>query len=215
MDKINYFLSKLRRLRVKAGSIVYNFFKLRKYKITKNDVVIDCGANMGDFSSYFLRKGAKVYAFEPDPVIYKILSERFATNNMFTSFRKGVWIKKDKLKFYLPSNLDEDRLNNSVGNSLFADKNDISKKYLIVEVIDLINFIKNLNNKRIRLLKLDIEGAEIPVLKKIISSSIYKKIDYIIVETHEEVIESTKKELSNIKALIKKKDIKNIDLNWH
>ena len=36
--------------------------------LNKGSYVIDCGANVGEFTKFFLEKGFFVDAFEPDPI---------------------------------------------------------------------------------------------------------------------------------------------------
>ena len=46
-------------------------------EIKPEDVLIDCGANVGEVTSRFARTGAVVYAFEPNPICYSVLAHRF------------------------------------------------------------------------------------------------------------------------------------------
>jgi hypothetical protein len=59
--------------------------------------------------------------------------------------------------------------------------------------------------KRVRLLKLDIEGAEIPVINQLIDSSTIDLIDLLVVETHEKqqpsLIEETDRLRNRIREL--------------
>src|SRR4051794_32403355 len=54
------------------------------------DILVDCGANVGDVTSSFARTGATVYAFEPDPLCFSVLSKRFSLTPNVTCFHKGV-----------------------------------------------------------------------------------------------------------------------------
>jgi hypothetical protein len=51
--------------------------------VKADDVVIDAGAWIGDFSAYAASRGAKVYAFEPTPDIFKKLQETAKLNTQF------------------------------------------------------------------------------------------------------------------------------------
>lgn len=53
----------------------YCFYEAGKYKISSNDIIFDCGANMGMFAAYAASKGAKVYCFEPMSYIRNYLKE--------------------------------------------------------------------------------------------------------------------------------------------
>ena len=44
-------------------------------------VVLDCGANQGEIAALFAKTKAEVYAFEPDPIAYSLLSKRFEGGN--------------------------------------------------------------------------------------------------------------------------------------
>ena len=203
----------LRRLRVWLGSKYYLPKALDQYSIDKNDIVIDCGANVGDVSKYFLKKGAVVYAFEPDPVVFEKLKRKCGSHSRFTGYNKGVWSADDTLELKLPESTKKDRINNSVGNS-FLDKNNQSEETIQVEVINLANFIKSLG-KQVKVLKIDIEGAEIEVIPSILDTRVHHLVDHILVETHEQSIPSTAKKMRAIRQRIKREKIININLDWH
>ena len=56
----------------------YNFYS---ELIKKNDLCFDIGANYGNRSEVFLKLGAKVVAFEPQPKPLKFLKRKFKDNN--------------------------------------------------------------------------------------------------------------------------------------
>ena len=91
--------------------------------------------------------------------------------------------------------------------------NVLSDKSVEVEIIDLCEFIKSLNH-RVRILKMDVEGVECAILRKMINSGVIDKIDYVFVETHDHKIPELKTETNAIRQLIKHKKIRNINLNW-
>ena len=84
----------------------------------------------------------------------------------------GLWDKNDKLKFYKQSNKD------NVSQSIIADM--FTSDYDIIEVDSLKNIMQKLNHTKIDLLKLDIEGAEIIVLNKMLDDNIFPK--YLCIE---------------------------------
>ena len=83
-----------------------------------------------------------------------------------------MWDKNDKLKFYKQSNKD------NVSQSIIADM--FTSDYDIIEVDSLKNIMQKLNHTKIDLLKLDIEGAEINVLNKMLDDNIFPK--YLCIE---------------------------------
>ena len=84
--------------------------------------------------------------------------------NKFMYIPIGLWDKKDKLKFYKQTN-------NNVSQSIITDM--FTKDYDIIEVDTLKNIMQNFNHNYIDLLKLDIEGAEINVLNKMLDDNIF------------------------------------------
>jgi len=182
--------------------------------IKKGSCCIDCGANIGDITSRMVDKGAEVYSFEPNPHAFSELLKRFKDNETVHCINKGVWDKNGSFKLYLHQNSDESEVKWSTGSSLLGCKGNIRKdKYVDVEIIDLIEFIKNLN-RRIALLKIDVEGAECEILDRIISEDVYKEIDRIVVETHDHKVPELKKSTDLIRKMIRDKNIDNISLDW-
>jgi FkbM family methyltransferase len=148
------------------------------------DILIDCGANVGDVTSSFARTGATVYAFEPDPLCFSVLSKRFSLTPNVTCLHQGVMDKSCSLTLNSPSAHGKwDNLDSTVSSS-FIRADLTAPRQAVVDCIDLSEFITSLN-RRVRLLKIDIEGAEIPVINRLIDSGAVDLIDLAVVETHE------------------------------
>jgi len=183
-------------------------------KLKKGDIAIDCGANVGNITKHLCKAGATVYSFEPNPNAYKVLQDRFSNVENVHCIRKGVSNREGKMKLYLHQNSEIDEVYWSSGSSLLAYKgNVLSDKYVLVEIIDLCDFIESLNHQ-VSILKMDIEGEECRVLKKMIDTGVHNKIDYIFAETHDHKIPELKDKTDAIRELIKKRRIKNINLHW-
>jgi FkbM family methyltransferase len=152
------------------------------------DIIIDCGANVGNISSRFARAGATVYAFEPNPLCFDILMRRFRAMPMVHCFNQGVMDRACTLT--LRSAMSHgvwDELDTSVASTLLPDTLDSScykVRETTVECIDLDAFIRSLG-MRVRFLKLDIEGAEIAVLNRLLDTQTIDLIDLVAAETHE------------------------------
>lgn len=185
-----------------------------KIKCSKGDILVDLGANIGDITSRLARTRSKVYAFEPDPVAFKILSRRFRLVKNVICVNKGVMAAKGRLELYPCNPNNEDRIQSSVGSSFLAQKNNNTNSLGFVECICFADFIYELNHP-IKFVKIDIEGAEVELLESIIDSGLYEIIDKIAVETHEHQIpalldatEALKKKISAHKLSEK------INLGW-
>ena len=188
--------------------------QLFSIKLGKTDIAIDCGANVGNITQHLCKSGATVYCFEPNPYAFEVLQDRFSNMQNVHCIPKGVSDKKSMMKLYLHENSDKDEVHWSTGSSLLNFKgNVLNDKYVEVEIIDLCEFIESLNY-RVRILKMDVEGVECEILKKIICSGVIDKIDYAFVETHDHKIPELKVETDAIRELIEQKRIKNINLDW-
>lgn len=159
---------------------------LSRYLRSKTDpVVIDVGANVGNYSKNVLNSnvGVIVYAFEPHPITYKRLIENIA-DPRFNAFNLGVGSENSRLELY-----DYDSKDGSSHASLYRDViKDLHKGNPIahsVEVVSLQNFFLGKNIKYIDLLKIDTEGNEFNVLIGIRSFIEMKKIKAIHFEFNE------------------------------
>lgn len=182
--------------------------------LTSDDVCIDCGANVGEVSEVLANSGAFVYCFEPDSSAFNSLKKRFVNRNNIKLFKKGVYTENKQVKLYKSELSDYDNEFFSQSSSICGSKVNVeTSKYEEIEVIDVCEFIESLN-RRIYLLKMDIEGAEFDILEKLINKQLYNKIDYVLVETHDDSVPEIRDKAQQVRNLIKEKQIKNINLNW-
>jgi len=195
---------------------VYEVHKLEKTNVCSGDVVIDCGASVGEVTAYFCSRGAEVYAFEPNKYAFDTLKRRFQNNPNVYCVQKGVSspAQAGPAKLYLHEHAESDQIKYSTGSSIKIDKVNINvQNYLEIQLLDLCLFI-NILNRPIKVLKIDIEGAEMELVDSLIEQKIAHNIDHILVETHEKKIPSLKKPLELLKKKIKREGLTNIDLTW-
>jgi FkbM family methyltransferase len=128
--------------------------------IEKNDVVIDAGAWIGDFSAYAASKGATAFAFEPIKEIYDLLCETKMLNNVnekgqIYPVQKGLGDHEFETNIFI----DE---SNSGSNSIVLGANFDGEK---VSITTLDKFVEDNNLERVDFIKADIEGSERDLLK--------------------------------------------------
>ena len=132
------------------------FYETPNFKIEANDIVFDCGANMGIFSAAAANKGKKVYSFEPMSLIRKNLFEVQKLYSNITVIPYGIWNDCiDKVII---------QRDNPGSSGIFTNQYNINlyKERCPMTTID--NFI-NQTNIEPSFLKIDIEGAEIQLLE--------------------------------------------------
>jgi len=183
--------------------------------VGKGDVVIDCGANVGKITAVLARTGATVYCFEPNPDAFRVLEDRFSSHVNVHCFNKAVSDHDGEMRLYLHEHAGEDPVYWSTGSSLLDFKSNISKDdHVTVEVVDLSRFMKSLG-RNIRLIKMDVEGAECAILRHIIETGAIDLVDHMFVETHDHKIPELKEETDALRALIREKGLDSvIKLDW-
>jgi len=170
---------------------------------------------VGDISALFLDKKASVIAFEPDPVAFGMLQKRFVGNPKMEIINKAVSHQAGIAKLFFHN--DQSQHQNSaftVSSSIVEDKLNINTENAVeVETVDLDGFISTMDRK-VDILKMDVEGAEIDILHRLIENETYRKVGLILVETHETKIPGHQQKVADLKNLLQEKNIQNIKLNW-
>jgi FkbM family methyltransferase len=113
-------------------------------------LIIDCGANIGLAVLYWkqLYPAARIEAFEPDPIIFRVLENNTAGLNSVTLHATAVWRDASILPF---------RVEGSWGGRLCVSGDEASSEVPATRLRDLLD-------ESVDMLKLDIEGAEYDVL---------------------------------------------------
>jgi lipopolysaccharide transport system ATP-binding protein len=182
-------------------------------ELRPGDIAIDCGANVGLVTEQMAARGARVHSFEPDPAAFEVLSRKFANLENVHLHNVAVSNQKGSMKLFYRQEHDQDPVKFSVGSSLHSGKSDVNvANYADVEVIRLADFLDQF--EQVRILKLDIEGAECDVLDDLIACNKLGNIDLVLVETHEEWIPETIPRLEAIRQKLFEQEITNVYLNW-
>ena len=168
----------------------------------KNSLILDLGANRGDFSKWALDQGAIVIAFEPDKDAYLQLIKRLNKFENFFPLNSAVSNKTALSKFYFHKNKKIDPIGFSISSSLIEEKANIDNSFFnSVLCIDLEVLIKELP---IKLIKIDIEGAEALIWPAIKQN--HQNIEYLLLEIHKTI----NKDLTNeIELFIKQNSLQN------
>ena len=154
------------------------------------DVAIDCGANVGDISERLLASGADVIAFDPEPWAVEKLRARFEGAARFELLNVAVGTEDGEIQMFRAGNFDDNEKNASVkstiiGGGRMIDYDDDAA--VTIKQIDFVAFLKNLIRERgeIAFLKMDIEGAELELLKAMDEADLFASIRCTVAETHE------------------------------
>lgn len=145
-------------------------------------IICDIGANIGIFSLFAAKRfdKAKIYSYEPDPVIFKALTENIRKNNLegrIAPYNVAVGPETGSVLF-LPSHT-----HNKGAGKIVNDASMHSYHGAMMEVgcVSLEDIIKA--HSSIDLLKIDIEGGEYELLLKT-SPDVLSRVKYIAMEWH-------------------------------
>ena len=150
------------------------------------DLCVDLGANVGSISRRMAMSGADVISFEPDPGAFAALEAATSDLPNVTRVHKAAGHQPDRLLLHRSAKWSpDDPSGHTQGSSLVhSDMGVDAANAIKVDVVDIIAYLEALD-RDIRILKMDIEGAEWDILKRLVDHPILSRIDCIFVETHE------------------------------
>lgn len=149
------------------------------------DLVLDIGANHGFAACWFAARGAEVVAFEPSPTVFALLQRNLAANHFESRVRAvpaavssadGVATLHEAAELGGGMSTIEPNFAATSG-ARYHDGPE-------VPLHSLSRWLDELAPRRVRLLKLDCEGSEWPILKAL-SPALRQRIDSIALEMHD------------------------------
>lgn len=182
--------------------------------LDSDDIAIDCGANLGVFTRLLAATGATVYAFEPDPYTFGCLRESMKGAPNVSLINSAVSVCDGDGVLYRAFGFDTDPTYLSLSSSVYANKRNIDPgSGISVASTDLAAFIMALPT-RVSLLKMDIEGAEVPVMIHLIETGAIDRVDRAFVEMHENRIPELAADGRKLRDMIAMRQMHNINLGW-
>tara|TARA_B100001250_G_scaffold338189_1_gene305206 strand:+ start:214 stop:1140 length:927 start_codon:yes stop_codon:yes gene_type:complete len=142
-------------------SIVKNLLS-KIHKTNKNYTFIDIGANLGNHSVYFSDIFSEIHAFEPNPIIFKVLNANSELNNKIKTYNVGLGDEETtELLKINESNAGASHVRKYYQNSF--PKFQTNQDDIEIRITKLDNYIDSFEN--LSYIKLDIEGMEYLALK--------------------------------------------------
>jgi len=183
------------------SSTVAKWEPLDEIKVKEKDIVIDVGANVGYYTLKWasdVGENGKVVAIEADPNSCEILKENCRLNKISNVeiFNYAASEKKEIVTLYTSKT-------HSGTNSIFSSK--AKNSSIKVSSITLDELLSD-NFLEINWIKIDVEGAELQVLKG--SSKILQKTQNIIIELHEHILNQNGQKPQDIMDILKERGFK-------
>jgi|TARA_B110000037_G_scaffold195428_1_gene231841 FkbM family methyltransferase len=148
------------------GKKLHRDYGVDGIEFNKDDVIIDVGADVGDFKNGF-DKEIDYHAFEADPSLFDALTFNCSEKNCYNV---GIWENETKeIIFYINKKNKKKSITKVPG-----DVDEIK-----IKTTTLDNFIKKID-KKIKLIKIDTTGSEPEALYGL--SKFLSKIEYIVVD---------------------------------
>ena len=145
--------------------------------------VVDVGAHTGEFASAIsaILPTARIYSFEPQEDCHQRLCTRLASHRSFRAFCVALGDTKDEMRFYRSSFTKSSSLlpMSQLHKSAFPWSADNESMNVSVDRLD--NYISELDISPPVLLKIDVQGYELAVLRG--ATKMLKLTKCVIVET--------------------------------
>ncbi|WP_167853432.1 FkbM family methyltransferase [Roseovarius aestuariivivens] len=156
-------------------------------RLTADDVVMDIGANVGDYTAKFAASGAQVHAFEPEPRLFACLKDRFSDFSNVFLYQAAIAAQPGVLKLWLENQSDKNPLDMMSHSIVDGGELTENGKAIDVDCIDFFSFLEGLE-KVPALIKMDIEGADVEILERLFKEERFDQVGPLYVETHERQI---------------------------
>jgi len=145
--------------------------------------VVDVSANIGQLFEFLTHKDSTVHLFEPNPINFEILEEKFSEWKSVTLHQNAVSDVSGNAAFYFNHGKKENKAGNEHGalGATMSGGNTENNKKTTVEVVTLDETVEPLFD-RLHLLKTDTEGFDVIALRG--AKKLLMKTDMIIFECH-------------------------------
>ncbi|HEY4304171.1 MAG TPA: FkbM family methyltransferase [Gemmatimonadaceae bacterium] len=129
-------------------------FDMVVWSVYPDSEVVDAGANVGVFTYAFLRQGATVHAFEPQPGCVDLLEAYAANQSLLQVHPWALGASRGRARLFVPSHVRQSGSPEATLRSVDA-----------AEIVDVdIAPLDQLGLSHVSLIKIDVEGAEAGVL---------------------------------------------------
>lgn len=159
------------------GARIVDKHILHDADLEADSIVIDVGAFNGSWAQNIVeRYDPIIYAFEPNTKSYGALAQKAENNPKLKTLDYGLGEKDEMVEFTI----------NGLGSSMYEDRErhtDLPRETVEIRAIDRV--WEDLQLDQVDLMKINIEGAEFPLLEKMIETNLLGNVDTYMIQFHE------------------------------
>jgi len=178
--------------------------------IDKDSIVFDVGSYQGDFVRDLLKyHKCKIFMYEPNYRQTKMTSLYGNMENIIINY-KAISSKEGKRKLYLGNKTGFGWVKQT-GSSFYPSHSNVGKIAIEVVCTSIEKEMKNYKLDNIDLLKIDVEGEELEIIKSL-DKETFNKIGQITIEFHEHnnIDGYTEDKVKECREIIKSRGFKEI-----
>lgn len=159
--------------------LMHDSYGIAQIPFQSGDVVLDVGANTGIFSIYLaqLHPEITIHAFEPVPATYRRLLANLEANGVTNVIPHNLAVTADGR----PLELHVDWSNSGAATAYLTRPYANGHEHIEVPSTTLAQILEDYGIERVRLLKMDCEGAEYEILQ---DTAVLTAVDYLSGELH-------------------------------
>ena len=175
------------------------------YNLNQESVVFDLGGYQGWFAESINNKfGSKVYVFEPSISLYENMNKKFKNNLDIELFNYGLSDVSGEFEF----------LNANEGSCIAEYGNDsVSNNIEIVNIKAFSETYESIGIDTIDLLKINVEGAEYPIMSDIFKNNLQCKIKNFQIQFHH-ISDDCDDKLISIRNELSKTHVQKWNYDW-
>ena len=178
------------------------------------DLALDLGANVGDMTAVLAANGATVHAYEPEPDTFALLRTRFADAPNVAVHQAAIADRAGQADLVLPASFADRPRSASKAASIAHDRyrgdGAVTRMVALHDIRDVMAALP----QPPRIIKMDIEGAELPVLEAMRAADLIAPDTAVFVETHERLDPASLGRVLALQAWARDGARGYVNLNW-
>lgn len=163
---------------------------LTEFDAGESKVVVDIGANEGYYAQSMAKDpSTTVYAVEPNPIAYGLLCKNMAANNLdnVITLNRAIWSSRGMTNIRIIPQVTSIGTLSLMPTSYMSLAQDRVEE-LPVSAITLVDLVDMYGLSHIDILKIDVEGAEMEVIKG--GLAVLTIVDRLVIEYHSQELKS-------------------------